>query len=318
MTKSITVCAGIDVAKAWLDVALSTLGPVTRVANDPVGIETLIGWLAEHGVQRVGLEASGGYEALAAARLRAAGLEVRLLQPVQVKAFARFSLRRAKSDPLDAALIAACTAMIQQPPPIARLPAIEALAERLTLLEQIEEDLVRAKTRRESFRLPDLQARQDQEVARITALRRAELKALLAEVRALPDQARRLDLLLSIPGVGPRTALALLLRMPELGQLTREQAASLAGLAPFDDDSGKRVGQRHIQGGRSRLRASLYAAALPAAFKWNTELIELYQRLTAAGKAHKLALIACARKLLIFANTVLQRQTPWRTKTLPA
>jgi transposase len=101
------------------------------------------------------------------------------------------------------------------------------------------------------------------------------------------------------------------LRLPELGQLSREQVAALAGLAPFDDDSGMRRGQRHIAGGRSRLRRSLYAAALPAAFRWNPALKALYARLTARGKCHKQALVACARKLLVYANTVVQRGSPW-------
>jgi len=315
MIKTITRCAGIDVGKAWLDVALAGEAQSERWSNDAAGIEALAAWMAERGVERVGLEASGGYEQAAARRLRAAGLDVRLFQPMQVKAFARFSLRRAKTDPLDAALIAECTALAKAEAPVARSQDLDALAERLRGLEQIEEDLVRAKTRREGFRLVELKARQDQEVVRLKALRRAEIKALLAEVQARPEQARRLDLLLSIPGVGPRTALAMLLLMPELGQLSREQAASLAGLAPFDDRSGKRVGQQHIQGGRGRLRNSLYAAALPAAFQWNPALVTLYQRLIANGKSHKAALVACARKLIIFANTVLLRQTPWTAQT---
>ncbi len=122
--------------------------------------------------------------------------------------------------------------------------------------------------------------------------------------------------MLSVPGLGERTALALIIRMPELGRVSREHAAALAGLAPFDDDSGKHKGERHIAGGRRRLRRSLFAAALPAAFRWNKALIELYARLIARGKAHNEALIACARKLLIYANTVVQRGTPWTERPL--
>jgi len=106
--------------------------------------------------------------------------------------------------------------------------------------------------------------------------------------------------------------------MPEIGRISREQVAALAGLAPFDDDSGKQHGKRQIKGGRARLRRSLYAAALPAAFRWNTQLIALYRRLTAAGKEHKTALIACARKLLIYVNTVVERGTPWLGANRPA
>jgi transposase len=123
--------------------------------------------------------------------------------------------------------------------------------------------------------------------------------------------ARRLDLVLSVPGIGDRTAIAIIVRMPELGRISREQAAALAGLAPFDADSGNHKGQRHIAGGRSRLRRSLFAAALPAAFRWNDALVQFYRRLLARGKAHNAALTACARKLIIYANTVVQRGTPW-------
>jgi transposase len=119
---------------------------------------------------------------------------------------------------------------------------------------------------------------------------------------------------LSIPGIGERTAIAIIVRMPELGRVSREQAAVLAGLAPFDDDSGSRRGQRHIAGGRARLRRSLYAAAFSAAFHWNQALKAFYARLLSAGKSHTTAIAACARKLLIYANTVVQRGTPWIPK----
>src|SRR5207244_11862989 len=118
-------------------------------------------------------------------------------------------------------------------------------------------------------------------------------------------------------GAGLPTAVAILVRMPEIGQLSREQVAALAGLAPYDDDSGEQVGARHIHGGRKRLRRALYAAALPASFRWNPQLIRLYPRLKAAGKEHKRALVACARKLLIFVNTVVARGTPWQNQSPP-
>ena len=149
------------------------------------------------------------------------------------------------------------------------------------------------------------------------ARRAAELRRIGERLRAHDDLALRLDLVLSVPGIGARTAVALIVRMPELGHVSREQAAALAGLAPFDNDSGKHKGQRHIAGGRARLRRSLFAAALPAAFRWNKALIALYARLTGHGKPHNAALIACARKLLIYANTVVQRGTPWTEKTAP-
>tara|TARA_R110002096_G_scaffold261227_1_gene454428 strand:+ start:115 stop:531 length:417 start_codon:yes stop_codon:yes gene_type:complete len=133
-------------------------------------------------------------------------------------------------------------------------------------------------------------------------------------IAAHPDLAQRLALIESVPGIGQRTAIAILIRLPEIEDLSREQAAALAGLAPFDRDSGARHGNRAIAGGRARLRRALYAASLPAAYQWNPALVSLYRRLRDAGKPHKLALIAVARKLLIFAITVVQRGTPWTSK----
>ena len=312
MNHSTIETAGIDTGKAWLDVALASATSRLRVSNDADGHEDLAVWLKHQGVGRVAIEASGGYERAVVALLRRRGFEVAVLQPMQVRSFKAFHLRRAKNDMLDAALIAACGAALEslRPPPDERL---QALAEHLTFIEQIEADIVRAKTRREGFRDPRLRRLLEEEIRGLKGVRARELKALRHALQAHPDLARRLALLLSIPGIGERTALALLVRMPELGRLTREEAAALAGLAPYDDDSGKRRGPRRIAGGRTRLRTSLYAAALPAAFRWNPALIDLYKRLTAAGKPHKLALVACARKLLVFANTVLHRQTQWRT-----
>jgi transposase len=126
-----------------------------------------------------------------------------------------------------------------------------------------------------------------------------------------PGRAARSDR--HIDGIALRTAAAIVVRLPEIGRLSREQAAALVGLAPYDNDSGDQAGARHIAGGRKRLRGSLYAAAFAASFRWNPELVELYKRLTTAGKEHKVALVACARKLLIFANAVVARGTPWES-----
>jgi transposase len=244
------------------------------------------------------------------AHLRAAGFTVLVLQPIQVRAYARVRLRRAKNDALDAALIAACAATLD-PPRLAPDPRLEALAGPLTFVEQIEEDIARLKVRLEHHHDQRLRRLLQADIARLKARRLAELKRIAARLRSQDDLARRLELVLSVPGIGERTALALLIRLPELGRLSREQAAALVGLAPFDHDSGTHRGQRRIAGGRGRLRRALYAAALPAAFRWNKALGALYARLTARGKPHKLALVACARKLLIYANTVVQRGTPW-------
>ena len=313
MTQTITTTAGIDTSKAKLDIAVHGRTERWQVANALPGWRTSAANLVKVGVTRVGIEATGGYERGVVEHLLAAGFIVLVLQPVQVKAFGRVHRRRAKNDALDAELIAACTAAIDDPR-IAPDPRLAEMAQKLTFLEQLEEDIARFKTRLEHIDEPGLRRLVNSDIARLKARKAAQIRSLAKRLRTHSDLARRFDLVLSIPGIGERTALALIIRMPELGLISREEAAALAGLAPFDDDSGKHKGQRHIAGGRGRLRRSLFAAALPAAFRWNKALIALYARLVGAGKAHKSALIACARKLLIYANTVVQRGTPWTEK----
>lgn len=313
MTQTNTTTAGIDTSKAKLDIAVHGRTERWQLANALAGWRMLAANLAKAGVTRVGIEATGGYERGVVEHLRAAGLIVLVLQPIQVKAFGRVHLRRAKNDALDAEMIAACTAAIGDPR-IAPDPRLAEMAQNLTFLEQLEEDIARFKTRLEHIDEPGLRRLVNSDIVRLKARKAAQIRSLAKRLRSHSDLARRFDLVLSIPGIGERTALALIIRMPELGLISREEAAALAGLAPFDDDSGKHKGQRHIAGGRGRLRRSLFAAALPAAFRWNKALIALYARLIARGKVHNAALIACARKLLIYANTVVQRGTPWTEK----
>lgn len=302
--------AGIDTSKAKLDVAVAGGVEHWQVENTSVGWRRLAVEFSRTGVTRVGIEASGGYESGVVGYLRDKGFTVLVLQPLQVKAYARVHLRRAKNDKLDAVLIAACTATIDRPR-IEPDDRLAKLAQHLTFVEQIEEDIARFKVRLEHVGELRLRRLVMADIARLKKRRATELLRIVTALRAHDDLAHRLDLVLSIPGLGERTAIALIIRMPELGRVSREEAAALAGLAPYDDDSGKHKGQRHIAGGRGRLRRSLFAAALPAAFHWNKALIDLYRRLMARGKAHNAALIACARKLLIYANTVVQRGTPW-------
>ncbi|HEY4723224.1 MAG TPA: IS110 family transposase [Anaerolineae bacterium] len=315
MTEISTTTAGIDTSKLKLDIAVHGGTERWQVANASPGWRTLAANLAKACVTRVGIEATGGYERGVVEHLRAVGFIVLVLQPIQVKAYARVHLRRAKNDALDAVLIAACAAAIEQPR-IAPDPRLMELAGYLTFLEQIEEDIARFKTRLEHIDAPRLRRLVTNDIARLKVRRTAQMLLIERQLRAHHDLARRLDLVLSIPGLAERTVLAIVIRMPELGQVSREEVAALAGLAPFDDDSGRHKGQRHIAGGRGRLRRSLYAAALPAAFRWNKALIALYARLTANGKAHNVALIACARKLIIYANTVVQRGTPWTERSV--
>src|SRR5947207_448520 len=310
MNKDSTVCAGIDTGKHKLDVAIDGGAERVQVANNSQGHRSLLAWLRLREVERIGIEASGGYEQAVVSSLRADGFVVILFQPVQVRAYARFVLQHAKNDSIDAVLIARCTAAATdiREPPDARLAL---LAQHLTMIEQLTEDVGQLKTRREACREERIRAFWKQEIDRLKRLLQGELKQLVAAIREHRDLADRLDLIASVDGVGPRTAVAILVPMPEIGRVSREQAAAIAGLAPYDDDSSQRRGLRHIKGGRQRLRQSLYAAALPAVFYWNAQLKALYKRLIAAGKTHKLVLVACARKLLIFVNTVVARGTPW-------
>jgi transposase len=311
MKKHSMVCAGIDTGKRKLDVALDGSAERVQVANsDDGGYGELIAWLRRHEVERVGIEASGGYEQAVVGRLRCDGFVVVVFQPGQVRGYARFHSQWAKNDKIDAALVAACTAAakkIHAPPD----PRVASLAAQQTLIDQITDQIARFKNYREACRDPQSRQFWNEEIKRFRGLFRKELKQLVAAIRRHPDLAERLELIASIDGIALRTAAAILVRLPEIGQVSREQAAALAGLAPYDDDSGDQKGVRHIAGGRKRLRNDLYTAAFAAAFHWNVELMELYKRLTAAGKEHKVALVACARKLLIFANAVVARGTPW-------
>jgi transposase len=310
MKKRSMICAGIDTGKRKLDGAVNSTAATLQVDNSPEGHEALSRWLRRHHVKRVGIEASGGYERAVVSKLRRDGFVVKVFQPSQVRAYARFHLQRAKNDKIDAALIARCTAdtgKIHAPPD----PRLEAMAAPLTLIEQTEADIARFKNRLENCHDPWLRQHWTQELQRLQAFVKAALKDLMAAIRRHRDLSARFDLIESVDGIGERTALAILVRLPEIGRLTREEVAALVGVAPYDDDSGEWHGTRHIAGGRGRLRWSVVAAAFPASKRWNRELVTFYDRLRAKGKLHKVALIACARKLLIFVNTVVARGTPW-------
>lgn len=310
MTEIITKAAGIDTGKMWLDIATYPVSDKLRVPNTTEGWQMLADWLKQHGIERIGIEASGGYERGVIAHLHQAGFEVILLQPRQVRAFALYKLRRAKNDRLDAALIAECTAYSNAPRKI-QDSRLTAFGEWLLFIEQIEADMACLKTRRERFTDKRILKEIERAIDGLSRRSKAELARLQAAIRKHDDLANRLDLIESIDGIGIRTALTLVILMPELGNVDRQEIAALIGVAPYDDESGQHSGERHIAGGRARARRALFNAALPASQRWNQALVALYRRLVAKGKSHKKALIACVRKLIIFANTVLQRQTPW-------
>ncbi len=312
--KSNTAVAGVDVGKGWLDAAVHGRDDEVRVANTAVGILELMSWLAARDVGRVGMEATGGYEKDLRAAGDAAGLEVVVHQPLEVRLYGKLKRRRAKNDRQDAQLIAAATAQVDAVR-AAQDPRLQELAERLTAYEQVTDQAAEMKTFLETVRLKDVAALIR---SQIRALERAKAKLaadLMARVRGQPDLLERLRLLISLPGVGPIVALSLLIRMPELGAMKRGQAASLIGVAPFDRDSGQLKGMRFIAGGRARPRRMLYLAAL-AARRCDPALKAFAERLVARGKPAKLAIVAVMRKLVEAANLVLTRQQPWlKTRT---
>ena len=240
MGKRTMICAGIDTGKRKLDVAIDGSSERLQVDNTPEGYKELSDWLRRHRVKRVGIEASGGYEQAVVAELRRKRFVVVVFQPAQVRAYARFKGQRAKNDKIDAALIAACTAAVEDVH-AAPDPRLLPFAEQLTMIDQIGEDIARLKNRLESCRNPRIRQVWKEDLARLEKRKRTELKALVEAIREHRDLAERLDLIYSVSGAGLKTAVAILVRMPEIGQLTREQAAALAGLAPYDDDSGERL-----------------------------------------------------------------------------
>jgi transposase len=318
MAQSITPTAGIDTSKDKLDIAITGRPGTFTVPNTKPGWTELAARLDQAGVGRVGIEATGGYERRVVRHLQAAGVHVLTLQPNQVKAWGVFRLQRAKSDSIDATLIAACTAVIDDSHKLPPDPRFDALADCLTFIEQNEDDKARFKTRLEHTTDRRLRGIYQRDIDRLEKRRATEIKRLIATLCQHDDLAKRFGLLLTIPGIAERTALSLVIRMPELGQISREQAASIAGLAPFVRDSGKRKGETHIGGGREPLRTALFMPAMAAGCRHNPALVALRNRLLKNHKPPKSIIIACARKLLIMANAVVARGTPWEERSAPA
>lgn len=315
MTDTSMICAGIDVAKCHLDIAIHPGGASLRVAYDAQGLDALDAFLRQHGVDRVGFEASGGYEWRLVVYLRKSGWSAARLQPAQLRAFAKSRLKRAKNDRLDAMLIAAFTAGLERMPELPQA-RFDALLAELTYLEQIEQQIALIKTFAETAHRPAIKQRHVQDVTRLKARRQAHLLRIEKALRHDLELARRLDLLVSIKGIGLRSALGLVIRLPELGAASRAEIAALAGVAPYDDDSGLRRGRRRIAGGRERLRKSLFMCAF-AATRHNPDLAAFYAHLRQKGKQHLCAVIAVARKLIILANAVVTRDLPWIPKHQP-
>src|SRR4051794_36811402 len=293
---------GIDVSKHRLEVHARPSGESFATDYDDEGVAGLVERLVALAPALVVLEATGGPEVRLAAALAAAGLPVAVADPRQVRAFARATGRLAKTDRLDAATIARFAEAVR--PPVRPLPdeATRHLGALVARRRQLLEMLVAERNRRHAA---DPALREGEALAGIE-------RDLDGAVRESAAWRAREELLRSVPGVGPVSARTLLAELPELGSLTRRQAAALVGVAPFSRDSGKMRGKRTVGGGRAALRACLYMAAVAAVRCRNPAIAGFYERLRAAGKPAKLALTACVRKLVVTLNAMLRTGTAWK------
>jgi transposase len=303
---------GIDVSATTLDSASAT-GATWQHANTPAGIAQLVAALAVPAPTLIVLEATGAYHASVTSALVAAGLPVAVVNPRQIRRFAESVGQLAKTDRLDAALLARFAATVQ--PPVRALP--DAATQELAALIDRRRQLLEMLTM-ERNRLP---------VARrsVQASLRQTIRALERALAALEDETDRWikdspvwrareDLLTSVPGIGPQTARALIARLDELGRTSSREIAALVGVAPFAQESGRWRGQRRIRGGRADVRTLLYMAALTAA-RCNPVIRALYRRLKAAGKPTKVALTACMRRLLVIVNAMVRKNERWQAST---
>jgi len=300
---------GVDVSKAQLDGVVRPSGEVVQFPNDAQGHAALVAWLQPQVPTAIVLEATGGYERAVTVALAAAGLPVVVVNPRQVRDFARSTGQLAKTDRLDAAVLALFAERVQPTPRPIGDAATAELAEFVTRRQQLQEMLTMEKNRLGLLRS---QVRR-QVVGHIRWLERRIHETdddLQAAIEASPLWRVQEQQLRSVPGIGPVVSRTLLALLPELGHLTRKQVAALVGVAPLARDSGQWRGARVIWGGRAPVRRVLYMAALVAS-RHNPVVRAFYTRLVAAGKPPKVALVACMRKLLTILNAMLQQGTAW-------
>ena len=297
---------GIDVSKDWLDVGCTDAAASWRVANSGVGLEQLVRQLQRFDVHRIVLEASGGYESAAVERLHAAGFAVVLVQPIRARHFARALGKYAKTDAIDAQVLARMALLAVDDVPL-WAPVADHVADLKALVERRQQLLALrdAEKKRLRFARPIVRADVSQAVADLTA-RVADLDRRIDTLLASSGRlAGDVATLASVRGVGRLSAATLRVVIPELGTLTRQQVAALVGVAPINRDSGGKIGRRYIRGGRDVARHALYRAAL-AATRWNAVIHARYVHLVAKGKKPKVALVACMRKLLIHLNSLMR------------
>jgi len=303
------VYVGIDVAKDWLDVAQRPGGEAWRVSSDETGVAALVERLKDVRPMLVVLEATGGLQIPAVAALAAAGLRTVVVNPRQVRQFAGATGRLAKTDAIDAQVLAQFGEAVRpevRPLPDADSQELSALVNRRRqLIEMLTAEKNRLRLAAKKVR-PNIEAH-----IRWLEGELLDLEGGLGDaIRSSPVWRERDNLLRSVPGVGPVLSSVLLAELPELGRLNRKEIAALAGVAPLNRDSGQFRGRRTVWGGRSHVRTALYMATLVAS-RYNPTIKSFYQRLLSVGKPKKVALTACMRKLLTILNAMMRHQAPW-------
>jgi transposase len=305
------IIVGIDVSKDRLDVAVLPSGEAFAVERNGSGLEALVDRLRALGPQLVALEATGGFETIVAAALAGAELPVAIVNPAQIRAFAKALGQRAKTDPIDALVIARFAEATRPEPRALPDEATRLLAELVARRRQIIEMIVAERQREKRLSAEHLV----RSIKRLVKALEKELSSVDTDidqaVRGSPVWREKENLLSSVPGVGSTIARTLIAELPELGTLDHKQIAALAGLAPFTRQSGQWRGKSCIAGGRASVRTALYMGA-SVARRCNTPLKAFFDRLVGAGKPKKVALIAVARKLLTMLNAILRDQRPWK------
>lgn len=300
---------GIDVAKAHLDVAVRPAGTSQRFPNTAEGIAALHAFLNKCAPTLIVVEATGGLERAAVTALATAGLPIAVINPRQARDFARATGQLAKTDALDARTLAHFGEALR-PASVVLKPGLTQQLEALVLRHRQLTEMRTMERNRLATALPAAQASLTAHITWLTEQLAALDQEMQTLIEATPLWQHQAQLLQSTPGVGPGLSRMLLARLPELGQLNRKQIAALVGVAPLNRDSGRFRGKRCIWGGRSDVRTVLYMSTL-SAIKWNPVIAAYYQRLCTAGKAFKVALIACMRKLLTILNAMVRTQTAW-------
>ena len=302
---------GIDVSKSELALAVYPSGDTWTSDTTAAALDALVTRLVALGPALIVLEATGGYEAPMAAACAGAGLPVAVVNPRQVRAFAQAVGRTAKTDAIDAAVLALFGARVQPPPRAVPDAATQALAALVARRRQLLDMLGAEQRRLAQATTPPVRRDVRTHIRWLERRLGAVDDDLTGAIQASPIWRVQENLLQSVPGIGPTTARTLLAELPELGQLDRRRIAALVGVAPFNRDSGTRRGHRSIWGGRASVRSSLYMAALVGS-RHNPLLRAFYQRLRQAGKPPKVALVALMRKLLTILNAMARDQQPWK------